>query len=133
MTERRDNAASLVTHTGNLPEIPFPIPGATPGGTFATLVNVNGDQGLVTTIIRIAPGSIIPAHYHKEGSEAHFVLDGDFINAGVSHGPGAFVTHPAGVVHGPHGSRTGCRILTLQTAYVDPEKPDFYVVGDTTC
>lgn len=118
---------SFAVDVHSLPEIPFPIPGATPGGVSATLVNVDAAKGLVTTIIHIAPGARIPAHYHNDGAEAHFVLDGDFINAGVSHGPGGFVTHPVGVVHGPHSSVGGCKILTLQTAYVDPEKPDFHI------
>ncbi|PCD03086.1 hypothetical protein COC42_01280 [Sphingomonas spermidinifaciens] len=69
----------------------------------------------------------MPAHYHDDGAEAHYVLSGDFINAGETLGPGAFVTHPTGVVHGPHESRSGCSILTLQTAYVDPANPDFHI------
>lgn len=119
---------SLVVQTDLVAPVPFLIPGATPDGITATLVNVDGDKGLVTTIIHIAAGARIPAHYHDEGSEAHFVLSGDFINGGETLGPGAFVTHPRGVVHGPHESRTGCSILTLQGAYVDPAHPDFHVV-----
>lgn len=123
----RVDGVSLATDVNALDVIPFPIPGATPGGVKATLVNVDGSKGLVTTIIHIAPGATIPAHYHNDGAEAHFVIEGDFINAGVTHGPGGFVTHPAGVVHGPHSSKNGCKILTLQTAYVDPAKPDFHI------
>jgi len=119
---------SFVTDTTTLGAIPFDIPGATPGGITATLVNVDAAKGLVTTIIRIAPGARIPAHFHNDGAEAHYVLEGDFINAGVTHGPGAFVTHPVGVVHGPHESRTGCAVLTLQTAFVNPTNPDFHIV-----
>ena len=118
---------SLAVQTKDIAPVPFPIPGATEGGVTATLVNVDGDKGLVTTIIHIAPGARIPAHWHDEGAEAHYVLEGDFINAGVVHGPGGFVTHPRGVVHGPHESKGGCSILTLQTAYVDPAKPDFHI------
>lgn len=120
---------SLIVQTDAIATVPFPIPGATPDGVSATLVNVDADQGLVTTIIHIAPGASIPAHYHDEGSEAHYVLSGDFINAGETLGPGAFVTHPRGVVHGPHESRTGCSILTLQSAYVDPLNPDFHIAA----
>jgi quercetin dioxygenase-like cupin family protein len=119
---------SLVVQTHDIAPQPFPIPGATPDGVTATLVNVDGDRGLVTTIIHIAAGARIPAHYHDEGAEAHYVLSGDFINGGETLGPGAFVTHPRGVVHGPHESRTGCSILTLQSAYVDPANPDFHIV-----
>ena len=120
---------SVVVQTDALEPVPFPIPGATPpDGVTATLINVDAAQGLVTTIIHIAPGARIPAHYHNDGPEAHYVLSGDFINAGETLGPGAFVTHPTGVVHGPHESRSGCSILTLQSAYVDPTNPDFHIV-----
>lgn len=119
---------SLVVQTDTAPVVPFPIPGATEGGVHATLVNVDIGKGIVTTIIHIAAGAWIPAHFHNEGAEAHYVIEGDFINAGITLGPGAFVTHPVGVVHGPHESRTGCKILTLQTAFVDPANPDFHVI-----
>ncbi len=118
---------SLTIDANQVGEIEFAIPGATPGGVTAKLLNVDGARGLVTTIIHIHPGAQIPAHYHNDGAEAHYVLEGDFINGGVTHGPGGFVTHPVGVVHGPHGSKTGCKILTLQTAYVDPANPDFHI------
>ncbi len=118
---------SLIAQTDAIAPVPFPIPGATPDGIKATLVNIDGARGLVTTIIHIAPGARIPAHFHNDGAEAHFVIEGDFMNAGVVYGPGAFITHPVGVVHGPHESRGGCKVLTLQTAYVDPAKPDFHI------
>ncbi len=120
--------ASLTVQTDQLDPVPFPIPGATTDGIRATLVNVDGAKGIVTTIIHIAPGARIPAHYHDEGAEAHYVLEGDFINDGVVYGPGAFITHPVGVRHGPHESQYGCKVLTLQTAFVDPAEPDFHIV-----
>lgn len=125
------DGTSLVVNTGDLAPVRFPIPGATPDGIMATLVNVDAAMGLVTTIIHIAPGASIPAHYHDDGAEAHYVLSGDFINADETLGPGAFVTHPRGVVHGPHASQNGCSILTLQSAYVDPANPDFHIVAAT--
>jgi anti-sigma factor ChrR (cupin superfamily) len=123
----RKDGTSLTLDALAAPTVPFPIPGATPDGVRATLVNIDGDKGIVTTIIHIAPGATIPAHWHDDGAEAHYVIEGDFINAGVTHGPGGFVTHPAGVVHGPHSSKGGCKVLTLQTAFVDPAKPDFHI------
>ena len=126
-THMHNSGKSFATSDDESVEIEFPIPGATPGGVFAKLLNVDANQGLVTTIIHIHPGARIPAHYHNEGAEAHYVIEGDFINEGITYGPGGFVTHPVGVIHGPHESKTGCRILTLQTAYVNPSKPDFHI------
>jgi quercetin dioxygenase-like cupin family protein len=119
--------SSLISHIPALAMLPFPIPGATPGGVFAQLVNIDGAKGLVTTVIHIAPGAMIPAHLHKNGSEAHYVLEGDFIEDGVSYGPGTYLTHPANTRHGPHSSVGGCKVLTMQTSFVDPQNPDFNI------
>lgn len=77
-------------------EIAFPIPGATPGGVMAKLLNLDADKGIVTTIIHIQPGARIPAHYHNLGAEAHYVLDGEFIHEGSLMDPGG--------CHAPCGS-----------------------------
>lgn len=127
MADQPRNTPKVIIEASGVPIIPFPIPGATEGGVSAQLINVDAGSGLVTTIIHIAPGARIPAHYHRDGAEAHYVLEGDFIEDGVPYGPGAFLTHPANVIHGPHASETGCRVLTLQTAFVNPAAPDFHI------
>ena len=93
---------------------PFQIPGAT--GEFRIQI-LNEDQGLgvVTTIVHLPAGGHIPAHKHQAGSEMHYVLEGDLIDGGESHGPGTFLTHAAGQVHGPHESKGGAKVLTVQT------------------
>ncbi len=93
--------------------MPFVIPGAT--GEFRIQV-LNEDQarGVVTTIVHLPPGGHIPAHRHQKGAEMHYVLEGDMIDDGRSFGPGSLLTHPAGQVHGPHESRGGARVLTVQ-------------------
>ena len=121
------NEKKVIVETDQVAEIAFPIPGATQNGVTAQLINVDAESGLVTTIIHIAPNARIPAHYHKNGAEAHYVLEGDFIENGIAYEAGSFFTHAANVVHGPHESKNGCRILTLQTAYVDPQNPDFHI------
>jgi quercetin dioxygenase-like cupin family protein len=92
---------------------PFQIPGAT--GEFRIQI-LNEDQalGVVTTIVHLPPGGRIPAHRHQKGAEMHYVLEGDLINDGQALGAGAFLTHAAGQVHGPHESRGGARVLTVQ-------------------
>lgn len=93
--------------------LPFAIPGAS--GQFRIQV-LNEDQarGVVTTIVHLPPGGKIPAHRHQKGAEMHYVLEGDLIDSGRSLGPGGFLTHAAGQVHGPHESRGGARVLTVQ-------------------
>ena len=102
----RLNAASV-------PATPFVIPGAT-GEFLIQILNEDSTRGVVTTIIHLPPGGEIPAHRHQAGSEMHYVLDGDLNDAGQSYGAGGFLTHATGQVHGPHSSRNGARVLTVQ-------------------
>ena len=98
---------------GGIAPTPFEIPGAT-GHFRIQILNEDAARGVVTSIVHLPPGGRIPAHFHRAGSEMHYVLEGDLIERGQSHGSGAFLTHAAGVVHGPHESRSGARVLTVQ-------------------
>lgn len=122
--------ANVAFDTNGVGVVPFPIPGATPGGVLGKLLNLDPSKGMIATMIRIEPGARIPAHFHLLGAESHFVVEGDFVENGVAFGPGAFFTHPKGAVHGPHESRTGCWVLTVQEAFVDPAAPDFHIAAD---
>ena len=93
---------------------PFQIPGAT-GEFRIQILNEDQGRGVVTTIVHLPAGGVIPAHKHQAGSEMHYVLEGDLHDAGQEHGPGAFMTHAAGQVHGPHESKRGAKVLTVQT------------------
>lgn len=107
---------------------PFEIPGAT-GGTFRIqILNEDRDRGVVTTLVHLPPGGRIPAHRHGAGSEMHYVLEGDMVEAGETLGPGAFLTHAAGQVHGPHESRGGAKVLTVQTWQSEGGSFDFQPV-----
>jgi hypothetical protein len=105
------------------------IPGATPGGIQAQLLNIDQTCGIIATIIHFKAGSSIPAHSHGDCEEAHYVLEGDFINAGRTFGPGAYLTHAVGVVHGPHSSEGGCKILTIQSGKIVPGNADFILAA----
>jgi anti-sigma factor ChrR (cupin superfamily) len=119
----------VIVDTATAGEAPLPIPGGR-GGIFIRLLNLDPAAGMVATVNRLEPGAFIPAHYHKLGAESHYVISGDFIEAGVAYGPGTFLTHATGVVHGPHETRGGCEILTVQAAFVDPNAPDFHLAGN---
>jgi quercetin dioxygenase-like cupin family protein len=97
MTERTE---PLFIESTAIETVGIQIPGATPNGLDAQLLNVDLARGIIATIIHFKPGVSIPAHFHNGGSEAHFVLDGDLIDAGRTCRPGAYLTHAAGVVHG---------------------------------
>ena len=107
----------------------FEIPGAT-GEFRIQLLNEDSARGVVTSIVHLPPGGRIPAHMHKAGSEMHYVLEGDLIEKGESLGPGAFLTHAPGVVHGPHESKNGARVLTVQQWQSQHGSFDFNLVED---
>jgi quercetin dioxygenase-like cupin family protein len=92
---------------------PFAIPGAE-GEFRIQILNEDQGRGVVTTIVHLPPGGRIPAHLHRKGAEMHYVLEGDLVDAGRTLGQGAFLTHPAGQAHGPHESRSGAKVLTVQ-------------------
>jgi len=104
---------SLAVQTTETTPTAFPIPGASPGGVQATPVNIDGAAEFVTTIIHIATGARIPARYHNDGAEAHDVIDGRFINSGVTlwarclcHPPGRRCAWTAFVGNGLQGADT---------------------------
>ena len=118
------NAERLALAAEGVPAVPFAIPGAT-GEFRIQVLNQDAGAGVVTSIIHLPPGGRIPAHRHGAGSEMHYVLEGDLVEAGRSLGPGAFLTHAAGQVHGPHESRGGAKVLTVQSWQSRPGDHDF--------
>ncbi len=92
----------------------FEIPGAE-GEFRIQILNEDQAKGVVTTIVHLPAGGKIPAHRHQKGAEMHYVLEGDLIDGGKTLGAGAFLTHAAGTVHGPHESKGGAKVLTVQT------------------
>ncbi len=108
---------------------PFEIPGST-GEFRIQILNEDTARGVVTSIVHLPPGGRIPAHMHKAGPEMHYVLEGDLIEKGESLGPGAFLTHAPGVVHGPHESKSGARVLTVQQWQSQHGSFDFNLVED---
>ena len=60
---------------------PFQIPGAQ-GEFRIQILNEDQARGVVTTIVHLPPGGVIPAHRHQAGAEMHYVLEGDLTEAG---------------------------------------------------
>ena len=107
----------------------FEIPGST-GEFRIQILNEDTARGVVTSIVHLPPGGRIPAHMHQAGPEMHYVLEGDLIEKGESLGPGAFLTHARGVVHGPHESKNGARVLTVQQWQSQGGSFDFNIAED---
>ena len=108
---------------------PFEIPGST-GEFRIQILNEDASRGVVTSIVHLPPGGRIPAHKHQAGPEMHYVLEGDLIEKGEALGVGAFLTHAPGVVHGPHESKGGARVLTVQQWQSQHGNFDFEIAED---
>ena len=112
--------------------LPFEIPGASGGQFRIQILNEDAERGVVTSIVHLPPGGRIPAHTHKAGAEMHYVLEGDLVEKGESLAPGAFLTHAQGVVHGPHESKGGARVLTVQQWQSHDGSFDFHIAEEAS-
>ena len=79
----------------------------------ATVKVLNSDQSLgpAVALLRMEPGSEIPRHLHERTTEMGYVLDGDFINEGISYPQGTEFNIKPNTVHGPQTTKTGCSVL----------------------
>jgi len=85
-TERKDNSMSLIqlVETSKTEAIPAPFPN-TKGTVTIKILNNDQSFGPAVAILRMEPGSEIARHLHEQTTEMAYVLDGDFINDGVSY------------------------------------------------
>ena len=95
-----------------------PLPIGFTGVTVRVLHNGDGDGGLVV-LTKMAPGAVIPEHWHSQADETVYVLEGEFVEGGFTYGPGTFFLGKAGAPHGPHTSRTGCTVLMHYSTSAD--------------
>ena len=119
----------LVAQEAEVEAAPFEIPGAE-GEFRIQILNQDQARGVVTSIVHLPPGGRIPAHYHEAGPEMHYVLEGDLVEAGKSMGAGSFLTHVPRQVHGPHESKGGARVLTVQQWQSEGGQFDFHPVDE---
>jgi quercetin dioxygenase-like cupin family protein len=70
------------------------------------------ENGLVTTLMKLAPGARLPMHRHK-GTEQCYVLEGDVLAASKRLGPGDFHVAMERSVHPPLESVEGAMLLLV--------------------
>jgi quercetin dioxygenase-like cupin family protein len=93
-------------------------PSGIDGVTFKSL---DGDMttGKSVVVYHFDAGSVVPAHSHTQSDELGYVLDGDFIENGVSYHSGSVFAAPAGTVHGEHRTQTGCTVMFVLSDTLD--------------
>jgi quercetin dioxygenase-like cupin family protein len=110
----------LKLHADSVAWAPLDFPGVS-----LRVLHTDPGTGAMSILTRMAPGAVIPAHLHTKADETVYVLEGDFVEDGASHGPGSFFAGKAGVPHGPHSTVGGCTVLTSFSAALD-----FVLVGE---
>lgn len=85
-----------------------------PGLTAKTLF-VDATRGLVTSLVKMAPGGALPPHRHK-GEEQFYVLEGDCNVHGTRLGPGDFHRAAPGSVHESTYTVEGTTFLLIAPA-----------------
>jgi anti-sigma factor ChrR (cupin superfamily) len=104
----------IVINTESVASTPLELPGVS-----IRILSQDSATGGMAVLTRIDAGATIPEHWHTKADETVFVLEGDFVEAGVSYGPGTFFAGKAGTTHGPHHSVGGCTVLTQFSAELD--------------
>ena len=96
--------------TPKIDAVPAPFPNTK--GT-ATIKVLNSDQSLgpAVVLLKMEPGSEIARHLHERTTETSYVLEGDFINEGISYPAGTEWNIKPMTAHGPHTTQNGCTVL----------------------
>jgi anti-sigma factor ChrR (cupin superfamily) len=105
--------ASRLVHTRELPWEKTRFPGIETKTLF-----LDPSRGLVTVLLRMAPGAILPDHEHVL-VEQTYVLEGRLVDkegpeVGTEVGPGDFVWRPAGSRHSAWTPEGGLMIAVFQ-------------------
>ena len=119
-----EGLAPLASRFVNVDGLPWE-PSQFPGIDFKTLL-IEPDTGLLTALVRMAPGSTLPDHQHVQ-IEQTYVIDGSLVDEDGAVGTGQFVWRPAGSRHAAHAPE-GALILGI---FIKPNR-FFDSSGDTT-
>ena len=119
-----EGLAPLASRFVNVDGLPWE-PSQFPGLACNTLL-IEPDTGLLTALVRMAPGSTLPDHQHVQ-IEQTYVIDGSLVDEDGAVGTGQFVWRPAGSRHAAHAPE-GALILGI---FIKPNR-FFDSSGDTT-
>jgi len=84
-------------------------------GMFTKTLFVDSARGIVTSLVRMLPGTSLPPHKHK-GDEQFYVLEGDCTVHGAQLGPGDFHCAVAGSIHESTYTVNGTTFLLIAPA-----------------
>lgn len=113
-----DRSRSVVVDTTTMDWQPSPMP-----GVWRKRLERVGDteKGMVTSMVRFAPGAAFSDHEHPMGEEV-LVLDGTFADEHGSYPKGSFTLLPGGSRHHPV-TPEGCTLFVKLCQYPGADRP----------
>jgi quercetin dioxygenase-like cupin family protein len=103
-------SVTQTVETSKIEAIPAPFP-ETKGNVTIKILNSEQSLGPAAALLIMEPGSEIARHVHERTTEMSYVLEGDFINEGISYPKGTEINIKPNTIHGPHTTKTGCTVL----------------------
>ena len=97
-------------------------PSPEPGVERLMLDRIGDERARATSIVRYAPKSRFPEHFHDAGEE-FLVLDGTFSDAAGDYGPGTYVRNPPGSRHAPWSADGTTIFVKLRQFDADDRTP----------
>lgn len=91
-----------------------------PGVTFKVLFH-DREAALVTTLVRLAPGAVYPAHRHNKAEQC-LIVEGDLLHDNHQYGPGDFTWAEPGSIDPQLSTRNGALLLIIggrQTEFIE--------------
>lgn len=85
-------------------------------GVDMKLLSLDHEKSYATTLIRMAPGSIIPPHRHV-APEDSYVLEGEVVVSGILMRPGDHCHAKPGSVHPASTTPTGCTYVAVKSLH----------------
>lgn len=90
------------------------MPGNVPG-VEVKILSVDKARSYFTTLVRMAPGAILPAHRHAEVEES-YIVEGELFVSGVLMRPGDYCRADAGSLHTGVTTKTGCVFMAVASS-----------------
>ena len=91
-----------------------------PGVTYKVLFH-DREAALVTTLVRLAPGAVYPAHRHNKAEQC-LIVEGDLLHDNHQYGPGDFTWAEPGSIDPQLSTRNGALLLIIggrQTEFIE--------------
>lgn len=83
-------------------------------GVELKVLSVDQERGYATTLVKMAPGAMIPSHRHVEPEDS-YVLEGEIVVSGVLMRPGDHCHANPGSVHPVSTTVTGCVYVAVKS------------------